>query len=198
MGHRPRLRLGRHRLDDPARRGGRRVPAWRAAQQQGNRAASPRCEGKPAGCCQIKACLADFADDSPHAAARKGLLGRPQHVAGFRGRNHDEPFGMKAEIVEPGSIRRPALMERHVLGDPDHRTGRSGGKQERKAAGRGNFSLPRGGNFVEDATLKSAAEHGIDRRDPERNQGWALTPAFGHQGTAKVGQNRRFIRRRRR
>jgi hypothetical protein len=142
--------------------------------------------------------LADFADDSSHTAARKGLLDRPQHVAGFWGRNHDEPFGVKAEIVEPGSIRHPALVESHVLGDPDHRTRRSGGKQERKAGGRGGFGFPSGGNFVEDAALKPTAERVIDRHDPERKQGRALAPVFGYQGTAEVGQNRRFIQLRRR
>jgi hypothetical protein len=142
--------------------------------------------------------LADFANDSPHPAARKGFLDRPQHVAGFRGRNHDEPFRVKAELVEPGSIRRPALVESHVLGDPDHRTRRSGGKQERKAGGRGGFGFPGGSNFVEEAALKSTAERVIDRRDPERKQGRALAPVFGYQGTAETGQNRCSIEPRRR
>jgi len=124
--------------------------------------------------------LADFTDDSPHAAARERLLDRPQRVAEFRGRNHDEPFGIKTELVEPRSIRRPALIERHVLGNPDHWAGRSGGKQERKAAGRGDFRLPRGGNFVEDASLKSTAEGVIDGRDPKRKEGRALAYVFGY------------------
>jgi hypothetical protein len=142
--------------------------------------------------------VADFADDGPHTAARKGLLDRPQRVAGFRDRNHDEPFGVKAEIVEPRSIRRPALVESHVLGDPDHRARRSGGEQERKAGGRGGFSFPGGSNFVENAALKPTAERVIDSRDPERKQGRALAPVFSHQGTAKASENRRSIELRRR
>jgi hypothetical protein len=101
---------------------------------------------------------------------------------------------MQTKLVEPGSIRHPAFVERHVLGDPDHRTGRSGGKQECKAAGRGAFPLPRGGNFVEDAALKSTAKRSIDGRDPEPHQGPALAHASGHQRLAKPGHDRRSIR----
>ena len=94
---------------------------------------------------------------------------------------------MQTKLVEPGSIRHPAFVERHVLDDPDHRTARSGGKQECKAAGCGAFAFPRGGNFVDGAALKSTAERSIDgppmsmcsMASPKRTPGFAIVDSNG-------------------
>src|SRR6266699_179055 len=159
------------RADEEARRRRGGLVRRRAAQQQREGAAAAGREREPARCEKIDA-GADLADDGAGAAGTAGagqrLLHGPQHVAGFRRLNRDQPLGGKAEILEPRPIGRAVLGERHVLGDPHHGASIAGGKDQRKAGRGGDFRLAGRGDLVERAGCKPPAERRIEGGNAER------------------------------
>src|SRR6266851_5249082 len=162
------------RADEEARRRRGGLVRRRAAQQQREGAAAAGREREPARCEKIDA-GADLAEDGAGAAGTAGtagagqrLLHGPQHVAGFRCPNRDQPLGGKAEILEPRPIGRAVLGERHVLGDPHHGASIAGGKDQRKAGRGGDFRLAGRGDLVERAGCKPPAERRIEGGNAER------------------------------
>src|SRR6266849_1479674 len=162
------------RADEEARRRRGGLVRRRAAQQQREGAAAAGREREPARCEKIDA-GADRADDGAGAAGTAGtagagqrLLHGPQHVAGFRRLNRDQPLGGKAEILEPRPIGRAVLGERHVLGDPHHGASIAGGKDQRQAGRGGDFRLADRGDLVERAGCQPPAERRIEGGNAER------------------------------
>ena len=67
----------------------------------------------------IERAVADFADHRADGAAAQRFLHRPHQVAAVADRDGQQAFGAKREGVEAGAVRRAALGQRHVLGDPE-------------------------------------------------------------------------------
>src|SRR6266536_4729806 len=163
-------RAGWRCADEKARRRGGSVIRRRAAQQEREAAAAARRQREPARCGEIDA-AADLADDGAGAAAGAGqrLLHGPQHVAGFRRLDRDQPLGGKAEILEARAIGRAVLGKRHVLGDP-HQGARIAPREDERKPGRGgDFRLAGRGDLVERAGRKPAAQRRIEGGNAERH-----------------------------
>src|SRR6266567_3028022 len=163
-------RAGWRCADEKARRRGGSVIRRRAAQQEREAAAAARRQREPARCGEIDA-AADLADDGAGAAGGAGqrLLHGPQHVAGFRRLDRDQPLGGKAEILEARAIGRAVLGKRHVLGDP-HQGARIAPREDERKPGRdGDFRLAGRGDLVERAGRKPAAQRRIEGGNAERH-----------------------------
>ena len=114
---------------------------------------------------------ADLGEHGGKPGAAKPLLEHPQSLLRPAGDDDDQAVGGKAEPVETGTVRQPALADRGFLHHPQHRppvAGREAGEHRGGEAGGG--CAVAGGfrpHFVERIAAKTAAEQAIERRNAE-------------------------------
>jgi hypothetical protein len=118
-----------------------------------------------------------FRDDSGRAAFER-LLHGPQHIAGARHFQRDQPVHAQPEAIETGAIKCAGFSARECALDPEHALRLpQDRKRNGKPRGRTGMGRMRRAQLVQGAEDKSASERIVERRNTQPQRISARRPA---------------------
>ena len=186
-------RVGSQALHLPPRDGGTRLRHRTFAQQEQSDAAFLRQKRQPATCHQIQAArrAGNFQHHRTDMRASQNVGGGTQRLSGVRSAKQKEMPGIAAQFQKSGG-RQGAIFQRFII-RPDPEEGFLPHGLNGKAGGEPASAPIAREHFVQSAPPETAAQHGIDRRQPKRNRRPVRGQAVMREKMAQIRQFFYFV-----